>query len=1452
MVATAMASTPTSSTVTNDRPSPTAPSAFVSYAHGTESWNATVLDFAIALRTVAGIDADLDQWHFTGGNDWTTYGPNAIETSNFILIAVSPTYKLAWSGNHPPGHNDGVASEAAAIKAIRMENHHDFTQRVKVVLLRGADKASIPRDLLGMLEYFEVKSFDTQGLDSLVRSILKQPGRLKPPLAPLAALPPHSLHHVAGPPDDARVRRLREMVADLHSLRASDDHERFDRAIGDIESAIGALAGDLADPAPDEHSAADGPVDAAPHGGVDESPEPSPAPARADDNRALADSVAARLEELDLQLVWTEGDAARERLTSERAAVKASLEAVERALPDGAARQRMVGNYLDAQLYFSAGAYHAANRRLNAVLDRLGDPDSDPESSDLEQCLRMLTTRMLSISDDMRTQRYAADTDARHPLPPDLNLETDRVQGVNEFYEVARGAMHDAKGALVKVRTAILRGREDEHAAGLYARFTAQQENARGPLGLPAPSTRGGGGASPYVLANAALDDATDRVAADVLVALAKAHLEIHLVEYRRSGTVGEILRRDEDDINKDKSHLRGSIALNSFALAITETLPWIFAADATERRAIQGHEETARRDLEPVRAMWPARQVTLLALYRRSHGFRLLGDHERAYDDLRKLQRIGRLSRLAHPDNARLTGWVDTLEALAEYRIGELYRADHDYMQALVHLCRSHDSVHSLEGRPGSTIARELGHLQIKLSLGKGKAFFEIGAMKRSLKWHMTAWRWLLRLDSSTADGLAHRLEAAEHELDSVKHDPVLWKPAVQRVVGPVLQEMCDHDLDAEHAALEADILVRISHLLTAIRLEEEGRHQLPSADSSARRCIARAAELDGRNLLVQTGVLRSEMHADPAIPSRVAQDPLTCWPSGASDVDQMIRVAEHLMLERLHAARGGRATGHIGVARSLMGHFMTHTDSINLRGAILHRYLMRQRAEERGRWYDGADPEHKHGKREPGAGASLPYLEFVCLRRFGSFTPFMPRPAAVSAVGGGYLVRVVRPPADDRRGRPSIFNIVVDPGEGAVNNLYAMGLSISDIDMVMATHDHPEHLAALDAILSLRDEFQRRKRAKRTDAAPTARRPASKQRLLILGNRSVVNRYSFLNGDGHHLVQHIADASELVAGLVPEGLSIEQLKTRHQDLGGHHASGFILSLATRTREGSEASLRIAFMADTAIEGLHEDQDRRSRIDDAWGRALQSDVLVAHVSDVPIGELRKLAQLPPPRGVNAALDAFDKGVRKLARERSAEASQIMHALSLVSPDLGAEPVSLMEAGTIDGVDQLYLSGLLEVCQRMHDANPTLGRGPRILIVGELREQLGSFRGTIAREINRQVLKLDDALAHETWPPVMALTADIGLRIRVTAATVEGEACATNAVLCSTCSYNNDRLDMERFHAPQKIREVCIKGDHEAMYWNCDLHDPGTRQRPKFVEQMGGYNPFAAGGRYHG
>lgn len=528
------------------------PSAFISYAHGDTRWDATVLDFATALRRVGGIDADIDQWHLIEGQDWSTYGPAAIDDSDFTLLAVSPAYRHAWEGRNPPVRNAGAAREAATAKAMFDRDQSEFRRRVKVVLLPGADAECIPSDLF-TLRRFEVKTFDPLGLDELLRSILGKPRNVKPDLGPLAALPPST-------------------VADLKTQAGGGDRE-------------------------------------------------------------IADSLAVRVASIEREIAPLERDGTDDetpellRLREEHAAAKASLVAVERALPTGEARQRLVGDYLNAQLYFSAGAYRAADSRLAAVRDRLRDEAAYPAAAVLEPCLRDLTDAMLELNKRMRTKRYAAVKEFRHPAPPPMDLRH-RRSGIRDFYEVARCAMTDwaAEPSLGPIRTAILRGRtpEEKHAAGFYARYTDQQVIATSPLDL-APPTEGGSAGGAYLLAEAHLDGTADRVVSNVLAALAKAHLEIHLVGRRRSGPVGTTIDRGSDDIDEDREHPRRSIVLNTFALAISETLPWIFAANEAERDAIKNDWNGARRTLSPAPAMWHARQVGMLALYRRSHGFRLL-----------------------------------------------------------------------------------------------------------------------------------------------------------------------------------------------------------------------------------------------------------------------------------------------------------------------------------------------------------------------------------------------------------------------------------------------------------------------------------------------------------------------------------------------------------------------------------------------------------------------------------------------------------------------------------------------------------------------------------------------------------------------------------------------------------------------------------------------------------
>ena len=199
---------------------------FVSWAHAHRSWaperavawRQTVLDFAIALRQVGGIDADLDLWHTASHTNWSTFGVSGVRESDFILIAVSDAYRERWEETGLPNEGAGAAREANAIKGIFNRDRAEFLRRVKVVLLPGATIDDIPMELLVGTERFRVASFDLGGLESLLRSLYGRPAVLKPARGSVPSLP-------------------LSYVADVSAVASSQDAHEPELAGSDVDGA---------------------------------------------------------------------------------------------------------------------------------------------------------------------------------------------------------------------------------------------------------------------------------------------------------------------------------------------------------------------------------------------------------------------------------------------------------------------------------------------------------------------------------------------------------------------------------------------------------------------------------------------------------------------------------------------------------------------------------------------------------------------------------------------------------------------------------------------------------------------------------------------------------------------------------------------------------------------------------------------------------------------------------------------------------------------------------------------------------------------------------------------------------------------------------------------------------------------------------------------------------------
>jgi hypothetical protein len=405
-------------------------------------------------------------------------------------------------------------------------------------------------------------------------------------------------------------------------------------------------------------------------------------------------------------------------------------------------------------------------------------------------------------------------------------------------------------------------------------------------------------------------------------------------------------------------------------------------------------------------------------------------------------------------------------------------------------------------------------------------------------------------------------------------------------------------------------------------------------------------------------------------------------------------------------------------------------------------------------------------------------------------------------------------------------------------VECLYRAGFALSDIDMMIVTHDHVDHASSLEPLLALRHEMAEvRKR---------------EQQLVVLGNRSVVNRWSSIaTYAGDTLLSFVClDKTDDVAALSEEisrlvgdlssdakakiGIRLTPLPSKlssegHFDLAGNPSFGVLIAV----REGNnERTIAMSGDLPKIPEQIDWPQD--------WRDALKADVLVCHLSTVPLAELRQLARLQTPTGNPVAKDI--DWINNAWRGDAALAARLTYAYWLKGAGGGPEIGPVGDDERLMGWEvprgHPYLAGTLRIAQEfMKHESPS--RDQRLFVIGELSEELGSFRSRIAWQMNRHIFK-DTACR--------ALTSDIGLEVLLTLAPrgpMTGRLLDTVSVLCSFCDLDNDLAPVERYHSPDSILEICVKGENEGIFYNCPKHDPVRRPRdPIFLEKLERYDVY--------
>lgn len=207
----------------------------------------------------------------------------------------------------------------------------------------------------------------------------------------------------------------------------------------------------------------------------------------------------------------------------------------------------------------------------------------------------------------------------------------------------------------------------------------------------------------------------------------------------------------------------------------------------------------------------------------------------------------------------------------------------------------------------------------------------------------------------------------------------------------------------------------------------------------------------------------------------------------------------------------------------------------------------------------------------------------------------------------------------------------------------------------------------------------------------------------------------------------------------------------------------------------------------------------------------------------IELGELGELGTI-----TTQALRHLDQAAPAAARsDQELEFWQVVYALLGF---LCAASLDWWRYGYHLGIDGLYkiLQALAESCRE------GAGQHCKVLIIGELPEELASHRHHVTRLLNYTEVNFDENRNRK----VHALTGDIGLHIALEIDT-ESTRPLVPKIRCAYCNYNNETVltltPPDNYHPPGRILETPLKRLDSAMIYLCTAHDhhPEIETRPR-------------------
>jgi len=357
----------------------------------------------------------------------------------------------------------------------------------------------------------------------------------------------------------------------------------------------------------------------------------------------------------------------------------------------------------------------------------------------------------------------------------------------------------------------------------------------------------------------------------------------------------------------------------------------------------------------------------------------------------------------------------------------------------------------------------------------------------------------------------------------------------------------------------------------------------------------------------------------------------------------------------------------------------------------------------EQRDKFHTYIDNRSQH----PGQEKSI---NFIGLQRWNSSTP-----AIALSLGGGYFIYQT-----DDKGTVEL-GIAIDPGFNFLENLFSMGFTLSDIDFILITHGHADHIRDFEPIIDLL-HFMRKERTDKTDRSKD-------KKVYVILSLGVYDRLKRTISDTSYREYlsdtYIIDIDKEIEDGIKEGKSDALPQFGFKREGDKWIGSETLNLSS---------------SDLIVKPTWAYHDDKTKISDSYGFILQ---------------------FPPSNGdFRLGYTGDTKWVENAHKQYDDCQTIIIHLGSLIKRsktfNYYDNPMRCRELIADEG--HPYLFGLLRYMTAIADSRPVDSSGKRLILLSEFGEEL---KGKIRIDLTKR-------LSEVYKEKLMVLPVDVGLNIRLT------------------------------------------------------------------------------------